>query len=82
MRAFSVYDMRMESPEGYERLNVNMIPKAAQALAWLMEQTGLNRTDVVNRALQLYRFTEEQKLAGNKLCLLNEDGQVAQVHVL
>lgn len=64
------------------RITVNLIPKADDALTWLAEHTGMNRTDVINRALQLYQFTEERAAEGDKLTLLKPDGQLDTVRIL
>jgi hypothetical protein len=41
-----------------ERLTVNLIPRAAEALASAATRTGLSKTDVVNRAVQMYDHLE------------------------
>jgi hypothetical protein len=43
-----------------ERFIVTLIPQAAQDLRRLQERTGLSRTDIMNRAISLYRFIEAQ----------------------
>jgi len=50
-------------------LTVELISKATAALDWLTRRTRMSETDVVNRALQLYRFFEE----------VSADGQVVLV---
>src|SRR5437660_85881 len=42
-----------------ERITVALIPKAVADLQHLQEGTGLSKTDLVNRAISLYRFIEE-----------------------
>lgn len=37
-----------------ERITFNASPLASDALAWLAEQTGENKTAVINKALRLY----------------------------
>jgi hypothetical protein len=64
------------------RLNAILIPKAEQALNWLTESTGLNRTDVVNRALQLYRFVEESTSAGGKVVVVRANGESENVRII
>lgn len=43
-----------------ERITVALIPKAAEELRQLQDRTGLSKTDVVNRAITLYEFIDEQ----------------------
>jgi hypothetical protein len=38
----------------FTKLSVNVVPAAMQALNRAYERTGDSRTDVVNRALQIY----------------------------
>lgn len=47
-------------PMQAERITVALIPQAAQDLRRLQERTGLSRTDIINRAIALYRFIEAQ----------------------
>jgi hypothetical protein len=47
-----------------ERITVALIPKAAADLQYLLGDTGLSKTDLVNRALTLYRFVQESITAG------------------
>jgi hypothetical protein len=47
------------APAEIERITVALVPKAAADLQHLLEATGLSKTDLVNRALTLYRFVQE-----------------------
>jgi hypothetical protein len=47
-------------PKQAERITVALIPQVAQDLQGLQEHTGLSKTDLVNRAITLYRFIEAQ----------------------
>lgn len=68
----------------YSRLTVNLTEKSDHALAWLSESTDLNRTDVVNRAIQLYKYIHEATAVdGHKLQLVSADGrQVETIRIL
>lgn len=57
-------------------MRVELIPAAAQAVVALTEMTGLSRTDCMNRAVQLLRLLEEQRLAGKSVKLVDADGNV------
>ena len=41
---------------GLERVTVNLTPRSSKALEQAAELTGDSKTDIVNRALQLYEF--------------------------
>lgn len=64
------------------RITVALVPKAADALGLLHEQTGLSKTDLVNRALQVYAFLEEKMTGGGEVLVRSRDGKVNQVKFL
>jgi hypothetical protein len=43
-----------------ERITVALIPKAGKDLQRLQDRTGLSKTDLTNRAIQLYEFIQSQ----------------------
>jgi hypothetical protein len=52
-----------------ERITVALIPKAAADLQHLQDRTSLSKTDLVNRAISLYEFINEQTEGGQDLLL-------------
>lgn len=50
-----------------ERITVALIPKAEADLQYMLDETGLSKTDLVNRAISLYRFVEESTAAGKEV---------------
>jgi hypothetical protein len=56
-----------------ERITVALIPKAAADLQNLQDNTSLSKTDLVNRAISLYEFIDEQMRAGRDL-LIRDNG--------
>lgn len=56
-----------------ERITVGLVPKVADELAQLQERTGLSKTDLVNRAISMYLFVEEQDGAGYELVRRNRE---------
>jgi hypothetical protein len=52
-----------------ERITVALIPKAAADLQRLQDRTSLSKTDVVNRAITLYEFIDEQMRASRDLLI-------------
>jgi hypothetical protein len=52
-----------------ERITVALIPKVVADLQRLQDGTGLSKTDLVNRAISLYQFIEEQLRADQDLLL-------------
>ena len=64
------------------RITVGLTTKANAAVNWLAERTGMSKTDVVNRAVQLYQFVEQQEADGAQLGLIRPDGSVDRMHML
>jgi len=48
-------------------VTVNLTPRAAKALEEAVALTGDNKTDTVNRALQMYSYVERALSAGGDL---------------
>ncbi len=69
----------MSTVTAADRITVSLIPKAAASLAALAEQTGLSKTDIVNRGLQLFEFIEAQMRAGNDLIVRDRKTGEAQL---
>jgi uncharacterized protein (DUF342 family) len=65
-----------------ERVTVALIPRAADQLEWLQQQTQLSKTDIVNRSITLYAFIEEQMAAGNEIIIRDHDGSEKMVRFL
>lgn len=51
-----------------------MIADSAAALGKLQARTGMKKVDIVNRAVQLYKFVEAQMREGNELVVRDENG--------
>jgi hypothetical protein len=56
-----------------ERITVALVPKAAADLQYLLDKTGLSKTDLVNRALQLYKFVEESTATGREVIVRDKN---------
>jgi len=65
-----------------ERITVALIPDAADHLQQLVTSTGLSKTDVVNRAISLYRFIDAQLRTGHDLLIRDPSGQTQLVKLL
>jgi hypothetical protein len=50
-----------------ERITVALVPKAEADLQYLLDKTGLSKTDLVNRSISLYKFVEESTAAGREV---------------
>jgi nucleoid-associated protein YejK len=65
-----------------ERFTVTLIATAVQAVATLMRITGLSKTDVINRSVQVYGFLAEQMQDGKEVLLRDEQGNLERVHIV
>jgi len=63
------------------KTTVNLIAPAVAALEKTAELSGHTKTDVINRALQVYGLlVEADKVHGKKTALINQYGDVEVVH--
>jgi hypothetical protein len=59
-----------------------LLPVAAQAMARLVERTGMSKANVVNRALQIYDYIEAETRQGTQLLLRRPNGEVETLKIL
>lgn len=71
----------LRHPES-ERYSVTLVPPAVQAVAELIEATGLSKADVINRAVQIYAFLEAQRSQGREVLLRDPQGDLERVHIV
>lgn len=64
------------------RKSITFVPSAYRALTEEATESGLSETDVVNRAVQVYRFVMESQRSGKKLKLEDGDGATETVHIV
>jgi hypothetical protein len=69
-------------PAANERYSVTLVPPAVEAIGQLTAATGLTKTDVINRAVQIYAFIEERMREGSDVLLRNRDGETERVHIV
>ncbi|MQY11467.1 hypothetical protein SRB5_15850 [Streptomyces sp. RB5] len=62
-----------------ERYSVTLVPPAVAAVNKLTQSTGLSKTDVINRAVQLYAFVDEQLQNGSIVLIRHPDGETERV---
>jgi hypothetical protein len=63
------------------RVTVNLIPKAAKAMKDESHDSAMNQTDVVNRALIVYRYLQ-QAMRENKEILLGSEGKTEILRIV
>lgn len=67
--------MTVQAPK---RLVVELNRRADADLAWLTETEELNKTTVVNRAIQVYRMIVDAQLAGGDVVIENPTDRTAK----
>ena len=63
-------------------ISLALIRKAAADLAKTCERSQLSPTDIVNRAISLYEFVDEERAAGAEVLLRRSDGSVVSVQLM
>lgn len=64
------------------RLSVNINDETADALRQLAEEDGTTITEVVRRAVSVYKFFDDAKDAGKTIQLIDRDEKVTAVQML
>jgi hypothetical protein len=59
-----------------ERFTVGLIPRSVDELRYLRHVTGLNKADLINRAIGLYSMFEAERRAGKEILLRDPEGNV------
>lgn len=56
-----------------DRITIGLTKRSAIELAEMHDETGMSKTDIVNRAIGLYRFVTEKSDEGWSLLVQNAD---------
>jgi hypothetical protein len=68
---------------GLTRVTVNLNRQAMQALEQIGSATGYSKTDVINRALQLYDLVQKiMERDDGALNVRHNDGEIERIHIL
>jgi hypothetical protein len=73
--------MEPSTTETEHMITVVLVSKAAADLARTRRRSKLSETDVVNRAISLYEFLDEELDNGTKLMLRRRDGSTHLVEL-
>jgi hypothetical protein len=69
-------------PIAVAKITVPLCRKATDELERVHKLTGISKTDLVNRAIQLYGFVHLETGSGNELLLRRPDQTTHVVHLL
>jgi hypothetical protein len=65
----------------HEEITVLLVSKVVEELQRTHERTDLSTTDIVNRAITLYDFLDEERDSGTELLLRRRDGSTHLVEL-
>jgi hypothetical protein len=69
--------------QSVERITIALIPKAGEDLQRIQDRTGLSKTDIVNRAISVYEFLEDQIESGCDLLIRDKrTGEIQLIRFL
>ena len=78
----SEHEQADDGPVVVARVNVALVQDASDALEALRSRTGMKKVDIVNRALQLYEFVDEQQRMGSALLFRDSGGSFERIRFL
>jgi hypothetical protein len=63
------------------RITIGLTKRAVEELEALQARTGLSKTDLINRSIDLYKFVTDQLDDHAKLLIRDRDGETMRVHI-
>ncbi len=75
-------NMEASTTETGHKITVVLVSKAAGDLARTHGRTELSQTDIINRAISLYEFLDQERDAGAELLVRRRDGSTYLVELL
>jgi hypothetical protein len=62
-----------------ERITVNFVPRASEALRQAVELTHDSKTDTINRAIQLYAYVLKAQAGGQDIFIGDTKGELGKL---
>jgi hypothetical protein len=62
-----------------ERITIGLTRRSVEELAELQKETGLSKTDLINRSIGLYKFITERMDSGWNVVIKNEETKESYV---
>ena len=66
----------------FENVHLPLVDRAATDLAKACQRSQLSPTDIVNRAITLYEFLDEERASGAEVLLRRPDGSTVSVQLM
>lgn len=67
-----------DRPPVTDRITIGLLPRVSEGLQRLQDETSMSKTDIVNRAVTMYEFIEDQLRAGRDLLIRDSETQEIQ----
>ena len=74
--------MYLDCMKSNDRITVNLLPDASDALALAQRLTRLSKTDTVNRAVQMYAYLVQAKKDGKAFYIKDGKGRFEKIEFL
>jgi hypothetical protein len=68
-----------DAPSEVRRLSVNVAPDVGDAIDQLAKRHGTTITDVIRRAVSIYKYLDDQTTAHDAKILIEESGTIREV---
>jgi hypothetical protein len=75
-------NMEALTMETEHKITVVLVSKAAVDLAKTHGRTELSQTDIINRAISLYEFLDQERDSGSEVLIRRRDGSTYLVELL
>jgi hypothetical protein len=66
----------------FENVRLPLVDRAALDLAKACRRSRLSPTDIVNRAITLYEFLDQERAAGTEVLLRRPDGSTVSLQLM
>ncbi len=66
----------------FENIQLALVDRAASDLAKACRRSRMSPTDIVNRAITLYEFLDEERASGAEVLLRRPDGSTVSIQLM
>ena len=66
----------------FESIQLPLVDRAASDLAKACRRSRMSPTDIVNRAITLYEFLDEERASGAEVLLRRPDGSTVSIQLM
>lgn len=74
-------ELAAQRTAGYRRLSINVAADVGQAIDELAKRHRTTRTDVIRRAVSVYKFVDDEQVSGRRI-MVERNGEIREVRFL